>query len=375
MGILNDLGINEGMDKEQIESQLFSMRKKLVSRQNSADAQKRATAEKQLDALSSLQNAIDKAADDFPNVQLLVRTYGYSVDNGKLNNDLKSALENAAGGNGRAAVDIADFLGNNGQDDLRNQWMFWAAERGAAEAYQICGYLLTDSDPDNAVKWFEKAERANLIGVSNIYNWGLIYYRKKMYAQAKPKFESASAQGHAMASYLLAGMYENGYGVPKNLEAALQQYQLAKQRGLQDAQQGVARVAELLDQQNTQRKNENTAQNNAGNGAARPQQRTAQPNGQPTLVYKSDRKPVIPNLDDINIDSLKEKVNVGNVKGKVEKFAGKVDTDKIKKLPWKKIGIGILVFMIIISLFKSCAGNHEFSKNEGFNTVNTIAVV
>ena len=356
MGILNDLGISEGMDKEQIENQLFSMRKKLVSRQNSADAQKRATAEKQLDALSSLQNDIDKAASDFPNVQLLVQTYGYSVDNGKLNNDLKSALENAADGNGRAAVDIADFLGNNGQDGLRNQWMFWAAECGAAEAYQICGYLLTDSDPDNAVKWFEKAEHANLIGVSNIYNWGLIYYRKKMYAQAKPKFESASAQGHAMAAYLLAGMYENGYGVAKNLEIALQQYQLAKQRGVQDAQQGITRVADLLGQQNTQKQSGNAAQNNADNGAALPQQRTTQPNGQPALVYKSDRKPVIPNLDDINIDSLKEKVSVGDIKGKVEELAGKVDRDKLKKLPWKKIRNWLLAFIIIVFLFKSCTG-------------------
>lgn len=345
MGILNDLGINEGMDKEQIENQLFSMRKKLVSRQNSADAQKRATAEKQLDALSSLQNAIDKAADNFPNVQLLVQTYGFSADNGKLNNDLKSDIENAADGNGRAAVDIADFLGNNGQDGLRNQWMFWAAECGAAEAYQICGYLLTDPDPDNAVKWFEKAEQANLIGVSNIYNWGLIYYRKKMYAQAKPKFESASAQGHAMAAYLLAGMYENGYGVAKDLEIALQQYQLAKQRGAQDAQQGITRVADLLGQQNIQKH----AQNNAGNGAA-------QPNGQPALVYKSDRKPVIPNLDDINIDSLKERVNVDDIKGKVEKFAGKIDKDKLKKLPWKKIRNWLLAFIIIVFLFKSCTG-------------------
>ena len=345
MGILNDLGIDGGMDKEQIENQLFSMRKKLVSRQNSADAQKRATAEKQLDALSSLQNAVDNAADNFPNVQLLVQTYGYSVDNGKLNNDLKSDIENAADGNGRAALDIADFLGNNGQDDLRNQWMFWAAECGAAEAYQVCGYLLTDSDPDNAIKWFEKAEQANAIGVSNIYNWGLIYYRKKMYAQAKTKFESASAQGHAMATYLLAGMYENGYGVAKSLEIALQQYQLAKQRGAQDAQQGITRVADLLGQQNTQKH----AQNNAGNGAA-------QPNGQPALVYKSDRKPVIPNLDDISIDSLKEKVNVDDIKGKVEELAGKVDKDKLKKLPWKKIRNWLLAFIIIVFLFKSCTG-------------------
>jgi hypothetical protein len=36
-------------------------------------------------------------------------------------------------------------------------------------------------------------------------------------------------------------------------------------------------------------------------------------------------------------------------------IAGKVDKDKVKKLPWKKIIIGLVVLLIAINLFKSCA--------------------
>lgn len=361
MGILNDLGINGEMDRNQIGEQLFAVRKKLVSRQNSADAKKRAAAETQLDALSSLQNAIDKAAGNFPDIQLLVQTYGFLADNGKLNKDNKASLENAAAGNGEAAGILAEFLGKNGQDKLRSQWVFWAGECGAAGAYQVCGYLLTDSDPDNAIKWFEKAQQANILGAANIYNWGLIYYRKKMYAQAKQKFETASAQGHSMAPFFLGEMYENGYGVPKNLQTALQQYQLAGQRGFQTAQQGIERVSDMLKLQGSQQNGSGT-RSGQGNAQGQTRQKAAQPDDQTKLVYKSDRKSAIPNLDDIHIDDLKEKVNYDQIRDKVEQFAGNVeglagnvDADKIKGLPWKKILIGVILFFVIMSVFKKCA--------------------
>lgn len=364
MGIINDLGINESMTKEQISEQLFNVRKKLITRQNSADIQKRSQAELQLDIVSSMQNAIDKMNASF-DVQVLVATYGFAADNDKLNKDLKDAIENAASGNGDSAGRIADFVGNNGQNQLRDKWMFWAADCGAVNAYQVCGYLLTDTDPDKAIFWFEKANEANVISASNIYNWGLIFYRKKEYAKAKEKFERASAEGHAMAPYFIAEMYENGYGVAKDLRKALEQYQLAKQRGLQDAQQGITRVATALNQQNAA----NTGSQNNSNttSTTRTQQTGNAHNGQPTLVYKSDRKSAIPNIEDINIDNLKDKVKVDEIAGKVGGFAnnvvekvedisgGKVDKEKIKQLPWKKILIGLVVLWVIIALLKSCA--------------------
>lgn len=365
MGIINDLGLNEIMTKEQISEQLFNVRKKLITRQNSADAQKRTAAELQLDVLSSLQNSIDKMTSDFPDVQIIIGTYGYSADNGKLNKDLKEAIESAVAGDGNSAGNIADFLGNNGQEQLRNEWMFWAANCGAAQAYQICGYLLTDTNPDEALKWFEKANQANAIGASNIYNWGLILYRRKEYANAKEKFERASAEGHAMAPYFIGEMYENGYGVTKDLKKALEQYQLAKQRGLQEAQQGITRVATVLNQQSTT----NSATNQQNNSTPRSHQINNPQNGQPTLVYKSDRKSAIPNLEDINIDNLKDKVKVDEIAGKVGDFANgvaeKVDLEKIKKLPWKKIAIGAVVVVVLLLVLKSCGSGKNVSIPNG----------
>jgi len=365
VGIINDLGLNENMTKEQISEQLFNVRKKLITRQNSADIQKRSQAELQLDIVSSMQNAINKMNDSF-DVHVLVATYGFAADNDKLNKDLKEAIEVAASGNGDSAGRIADFVGNNGQNQLRDKWMFQAADCGAVNAYQVCGYLLTDTDPDKAIFWFEKANEANVISASNIYNWGLILYRRKEYVQAKEKFERASAEGHAMAPYFIAEMYENGYGVAQDLRKALEQYQLAKQRGLQEAQQGITRVATTLNQQNAANLNQNKPNNNSAANNTRTQQVNNVQNGQPTLVFKSDRKSAIPYLEDINIDNLKEKLKadeiaskVGDMAGKVgdmaSGIAGKVDKDKVKKLPWKKIIIGLVVLLIAINLFKSCA--------------------
>lgn len=358
MGIINEFGLNETMNKEQVSEQLFDVRKKLVTRQNSADVQKRSQAELQLDLVNSIQNAVDKMASTFPDVQLLIGTYGYSADNGKLNKELKEAIEAAASGDGNAAGNIADFLGNNGQGDLRNQWMFWAADCGAVQAYQVCGYLLTDSNPDEAIKWFEKADQAGAIGAANIYNWGLIYYRMKNYASAKEKFERAAGEGHAGAFYFLGEMYENGYGVEKNLENALEQYRLSKQKGLQEAQQGITRVANLLNQQADLNSTNNYSNANVVNNNSQ--------NGQPTLVFKSDKKSSIPNLNDIKIDDLKDKVHVDEIKGKVEDFASKnnIDTEKVKSLPWKKIIIGAVILFVFISMIKGCT-NKISSKHQG----------
>lgn len=386
MGIINDLGLNESMTKEQVSEQLFNVRKKLITRQNSADIQKRSQAELQLDIVSSMQNAIDKM-DDLFDVQVLVATYGFSADNDKLNKDLREAIEAAVSGNGDSAGRIADFVGNNGQEQLRDKWMFWAADCGAVNAYQVCGYLLTDTDPDKAITWFEKADKANVISGSNLYNWGLIYYRKKEFGKALAKFERASSAGHAMAPFFIGEIYEKGYGVTKDLRKALEQYQLAKQRGFQDAQQGITRVAAALNQQNAANSNANPQNNNPNTNTARQPQTGSPQNGQPTLVYKSDRKSAIPNLDDINIDNLKEKVKVDEMAGKVNDFAngvagkvgdiagGKVDTEKIKKLPWKKIIIGVVIFWIAMSLLKSCASAISSTSKKNQSNNNSAQVV
>jgi len=54
-------------------------------------------------------------------------------------------------------------------------------------------------------------------------------------AAALPWLARAAAAGHPLAAYQLAGLYERGDGVPKNLEIARKLYQEAAAAGLDDA--------------------------------------------------------------------------------------------------------------------------------------------
>jgi len=362
MGLYLELGIEEGMNREQLVKQLFSARKKWNLRQNAPDMQKRQEAEKILDVITSLQNAVDGSVDTFPGVQLLIQTYGHLYDYGMLNKDAKISIEAAASGSGPDAGHLGDFFYDIGREDLQKQWIFWAADCGAVGAYQVCGALLMESEPEMAIKWFEKAAQANALNESNLYNWGLMYCRIGLFTQAREKLEKASAAGLPMAPWALGKMYENGHGVDVNLEMALRQYQLAKQRGDQEAQADIIRVTNLLNRQ------KNSQQSKPATDSQTPQPAEQQKTAHET---EGGRKSTIPNLEDITIDSLKEKinideikgkvenlaekVNVGEIKGKVENLAENVDTEKIRKLPWKKIIIVVIGCWVVISGFRSCA--------------------
>lgn len=357
MGLYNVLGIDEGMNREQVEKQLFSARKKWSLRQNGSDLQKRQEAETILDVTSSLQNAINKSVDDAsPGVQLLVRSYGCLYDNGMLNNDAKADIEAAASGSGDKAGQLAEFFGEIGREDIQKPWVFWSADCGYVEAYQECGFWsLMDSDPDTAIKWFEKAEQANAIEGHNLYNWGLTYGKKGLYIQAKEKFEKAVARGDMEAPYILGKMYECGEGIPRDLEMALRQYRLAQQRGRQEVQADITRVTNLLQQQKIQQQKI---------------QQQNKPAGQPIAVQEieSDKKSAVPNLEDIIIDSLKdsfkEKVNIDELKEKAENLAENVDTERIRKLPWKKIIIVIVICWLASSALRSCAARLFLSEGK-----------
>lgn len=316
MGLCSELGIDEGMNREQIVKQLFSARKKWGLRQNGSDMQKRQEAETILDVISSLQNAIDKSVDAFPGVQLLVQTYGFLYDNDMLNNEAKLSIEAAASGSGDDAGQVGAFFMEIGQIELEKPWVFWAADCGFVNVYQVCGYFLMDSDPDAAIEWFEKAVSANVISAPNFYNWGLIYFRKGLYTQAKERFEISEARGEALASFALGDMYENGYGTVQDLEMALQKYQLAEQRGCQGVQVGIIRVTNQLNRSRNQQ--QNNPSKSSQNVQQATQQKKSKPTGQPIVAYeiKSDKKSII---------------------------------------PWNKILIVLYICLVIVSLLFSCA--------------------
>lgn len=61
MGVYEKLGLQETMDRSGIEEQLSMMRKKLISRQNSANLEKRTEAERLLETVNVMDELIEAA--------------------------------------------------------------------------------------------------------------------------------------------------------------------------------------------------------------------------------------------------------------------------------------------------------------------------
>lgn len=364
MGLINDFELNENMSKEQVLEQLFIKRKKIINRQNSADLQKRSKAEFQLEILSHLENSINEMSDNFTSIGMLLELYAFSLDNELFTNELKTKISQAIAGDGNSAGMISNFLKDNNQHELSFKWLLWAAECGAIGAYQALGCTLIDLDTEEAIKWYEKADRANFISVINLYNWGLIYYKRHEYNLALEKFQRASDGGEGNSARLLGEMYEHGLGVEINLNKALEYYLVANQRGIN----GLLKKIDEIKSKVGYSSNNSIISSNSTHSK-----------DQPILVHKSDRQPMI-NVDAINLNNFKniitiddikekfentvedvsEKVNIKKIKEKVEKtvddvsekvnleklkekvgktvggVAEKVNLDKIKNFTWKK---------------------------------------
>lgn len=91
------------------------------------------------------------------------------------------------------------------------------------------------------------AEPAKTEGVSRIYadelfDEGMKFYAARNYRDALNRFSQAAISSHSGAQYMLGSMYENGYGVGKNLEAALNYYRSAAEKGHPSAQKAYERL-------------------------------------------------------------------------------------------------------------------------------------
>lgn len=313
MDIYKEFGLEDSMDKDAVLKKINAAERKLIHRQDSPEMNKRHAAERQLEVFSNSEITIKQAAANFPNVHLIVKTYAFASDNEILNNDFVVAMNDAVSGKGAASIKITDFLKDcrqDKQDGLIGQWMFWAAECGEARAYQICGSLLAESDPDKALEWFTKAADANSIDADNIYHWGLIFYKRKKYDEALPKLEQASAKGHGEAAYYAAVIYENGYTGSKNLQKALEMYRFADQKGAREARQAIKRIDDF--QKALQEKAQSAPRNNT-------QQNVSQNNTQRTS-YAANK-------------------------------------NKRKRLTKKQIIIRVIAVWLLISILRSCAAN------------------
>lgn len=75
------------------------------------------------------------------------------------------------------------------------------------------------------------------LGISNVTNamseleTGLEAYQQKNYKLASKQFEKLSKNGNAEATYYLASLYFQGYGVPKDLNQAFNLFQQSAEHG------------------------------------------------------------------------------------------------------------------------------------------------
>lgn len=81
-----------------------------------------------------------------------------------------------------------------------------------------------ETEPAVGIKTFNPATRALL-------DQGVKAYQTKDYATALQLFNQAEQQGHMKASRYLGLLYENGYGVPRDIRKAVAYYQKAADRG------------------------------------------------------------------------------------------------------------------------------------------------
>ncbi|OJW52225.1 MAG: hypothetical protein BGO67_05375 [Alphaproteobacteria bacterium 41-28] len=143
----------------------------------------------------------------------------YAYDTGRgIRKDVKKAadLTLQAAKQGLAAAQCnaghVYFFGRHGiKKDQKKalEWYLLSAEQGYADAQAEAGYILS--------------------------------FKKKKYAEGMEWLLKADQQGHQIAAYNIAVMYEEGKGVKKNKEEAKRWYQKSADQGYRPAQEKLAR--------------------------------------------------------------------------------------------------------------------------------------
>lgn len=248
---LKNLEFNEGMDKEQARKQCLQARKKLQNKINSDNQQVRRDAEDQVTIINIIEEIIKKTADT--DRGLLLETCAVAIENNTLDENVALLIDRALEGDGDSAGQLANYFRDN-RKDIQIKWMFRAADCGAINAYEPCGYMMMDADPDIALECFSKAAEQNILSLGGLFNMGVLYYRKQLYKEALIKWDQLlarefipeSAEAFVRAAISIGEMYRDGVvGVNQDLAKAIQYYRLAAQMGFQEAQN----IADSLESQ------------------------------------------------------------------------------------------------------------------------------
>ena len=172
----------------------------------------------------------------------------YVNGGGNVTKDLDKAYdffkEAADAGYGVAAYQIGLLYNNNGYQgkgkeadtenpnyDMARQWYDKATEYGCVDAYANIGLLYgtgkvspegNQKAEDIAMEWYQRG--ADLGSATCIYNMGAVCEGLKEYEKAFSYFEKAAYLEYLSAQKALGVYYENGWGVAKDDQKALEWY-------------------------------------------------------------------------------------------------------------------------------------------------------
>ncbi len=133
------------------------------------------------------------------------------------------------------------------------KWTRKAAERGIAQAqFALAGLYLKRNDARSAVAWYRKAIAQGHHGA--YYKLGQLLEKgakgigadrgesRRLFSIAAAEFDVFAQKGDASAQNTLAGMYEKGQGMDKNIKMAAKWYDASARQGYALAQLNLGRL-------------------------------------------------------------------------------------------------------------------------------------
>lgn len=134
---------------------IFELRKKNITRQNSADIEKRFEAENMLKVLGDLQTLLEKCGDDFPYDATIIKIYDFFRENDLEYEDKISALNDVLSGE----LERADYVGSNIR--LKNEFVLY---NDFADLVNWLGGSLEKIDLSLSEEEIVFEERVNMMG-------------------------------------------------------------------------------------------------------------------------------------------------------------------------------------------------------------------
>lgn len=247
MDIYKSLEITESMNKQQILDKIFTARKKCVTKQNSANPEKRSEAETLLEVINDLEGLLEFLPESFSQTHLVVKTYQFDYQHEATADHSVRTMKDSVNGDFDAVCRLTGMLREYTQWELSSKWYYYFITRRNVKAYEPYGQdLLFMAETKEGIKWLEKAYDENCISEVGLYNLGISYFGQTSYTKALRYFEEAYENGYRQGLHHVAWMYENGNGTNVDLEAALEWYERAQQYEGYDATEDTRRIRSAL---------------------------------------------------------------------------------------------------------------------------------